>query len=56
MLLAMLCGNLPFSGNSPSEIIEKITKVDYSIPAHIKNVLSYDVRDLLRKILVAEPS
>jgi len=56
MLFAMLVGDLPFSGSKPSEIIEKITKVDYSIPANIKNGLSYDVKDLLRKILVAEPS
>lgn len=56
MMLAMLCGNLPFSGNSSSEVIEKITKVEYVIPNNIKSNLSYDLKDLIKRIMIADPS
>jgi 5'-AMP-activated protein kinase catalytic alpha subunit len=51
VLYALLCGSLPFDGDSIPEIYRKIQKGEFSIPEHV----SRTARDLLLKMLVVNP-
>lgn len=46
ILYTLLCGQLPFNGNTNSELIKNITNAQYNIPS----TLSYEVKDLLVRI------
>jgi len=49
MLYAMTCGELPFTGKNPTEVINKIKLGIFEFPKTIK--LSYYLRDLITKML-----
>ena len=52
MLYAMVCGELPFSGKTSSELIEKIKTGIFDFPKTFK--LTYHLRDLLTKMLTLD--
>jgi len=61
MLYVMLVGAYPFErpedkadAQKLQKMIQRILHVDYSVPAHVR--LSDECRDLLRRVLVADPS
>jgi len=47
-----LCGNPPFEAASHKDTYQRILRVEYTCPSH----LSADVKDLLAKVLVKEPT
>jgi serine/threonine protein kinase len=49
ILYALLCGELPYctDNNTPSEVLQQITKTPLYIPPH----LSDNAKDLLRRML-----
>lgn len=51
VLYAMLCGCLPFDDDSVTTLFKKIRTADYLMPAY----LSFEVQDLLRRMLVVDP-
>lgn len=52
MLYAMLCGQLPFTGKTPNEVIEKIKKGIFEFPIEIE--LSTAVKDLIARMLTVD--
>ncbi len=52
MLFAMICGELPFSGKTSAEVVERIKKGEFQFP-HSSNV-SYYCRKLIRSMLTVE--
>jgi len=55
ILFGMVCGELPFNGDTNREIIGKICRAEFKFPAEVEKTLSYEVKDLIRKILVTDP-
>lgn len=55
ILYGMVCGELPFKGESNREIVEKICHADFSFSKDNEKRLSYEVKDLIRHILVPNP-
>lgn len=55
ILFGMVCGELPFNGNSNKEIIKAICEGKFSYPPTIEKQLSREVKDLIQKILVVDP-
>ena len=61
MLYVMLVGAYPFErpedkhdNQKLQKMIQRILHVDYAVPSHIR--LSDDCKDLLKKVLVADPA
>ena len=54
ILFAMTTGELPFSGND-NVVEEKIKEAEFQFPPNSTN-LSYNLRKLIKGILVSEPS
>jgi serine/threonine-protein kinase SRK2 len=61
MLYVMLVGAYPFErpedkhdNQKLQKMIQRILHVDYAIPSHVR--LSDDCRDLLKRVLVADPA
>ncbi|CRG93885.1 SNF1-related protein kinase catalytic subunit alpha, putative [Plasmodium gallinaceum] len=52
ILFAMLCGFLPFDDEDIHDLFEKIRNGIFSIPGHV----SYYAKDLIKKILIVDPS
>ncbi|CRH00829.1 SNF1-related protein kinase catalytic subunit alpha, putative [Plasmodium relictum] len=52
ILFAMLCGFLPFDDEDIHDLFEKIKNGIFSIPGHV----SYYAKDLIKKILIVDPS
>eukprot|EP00002_Diphylleia_rotans_P034752 TRINITY_DN7497_c0_g1_i3.p1 TRINITY_DN7497_c0_g1~~TRINITY_DN7497_c0_g1_i3.p1 ORF type:complete len:336 (+),score=65.48 TRINITY_DN7497_c0_g1_i3:164-1171(+) len=52
ILYAMVCGRLPFDNQNTSRLYQLILKCDY----HLPTFLSLEVRQLLSRILVVQPS
>lgn len=51
LLYALVCGSLPFDGNSFQELFTKILSAEYFLP----NDLTEDCRDLISSMLVVNP-
>ena len=54
-LYAMLCGYLPFDDKDDKKIFKKIIKCDLEFPSEDEINLSNEVKDLISRILVANP-
>ena len=54
----MVCGELPFQGkdNKDKFIAENIIKGEFSYPPEIAKKLSKEIKDLIKKILNANPA
>ena len=52
ILVAMVCGYLPFDDDDTPKLYKKIIKGDFQIPSHV----SPDLCDLLKQILVVDPT
>lgn len=52
VLFVLVCGFLPFDGNSFTELFTKIVKGDYRIPSFV----SPDCADLIQRMLVVDPA
>lgn len=52
LLYVLVCGSLPFDGNSFQELFGKIVHGDYFVPDHV----SMECRDLIGRMLVVDPS
>ncbi|KAL4464685.1 hypothetical protein ABPG74_011246 [Tetrahymena malaccensis] len=55
ILYTLVVGNLPFNGETPSEIIKKITTSDYSFPMQLEGILTDEIKDLITNILIVNP-
>ncbi|EDK31740.2 Serine/Threonine kinase domain protein (macronuclear) [Tetrahymena thermophila SB210] len=55
ILYTLVVGNLPFNGETPSEIIKKITTGSYSFPAQVEGILTDEIKDLITNILIVNP-
>lgn len=56
ILFSMVCGELPFYGNTNKETIEKICSGEFAFPSSAEKTLSREVKDLIEKILVVNPN
>ena len=54
ILFFLLCGRLPFYGNSEEEIYSNIKKMSYQIPLEKINKISDDAKDLISHMLISE--
>ena len=52
MLYVMICGELPFDGDSEDVLYRKVVQCEYKFPHYCNN----NVKDLIRKIFVANPA
>ena len=55
ILFGMICGELPFYGDSNKEVIHKICDGKFTFPSPIDKQLSKEVKDLIQRILVVSP-
>jgi calcium-dependent protein kinase len=55
ILYMLLVGKLPFAGRSKKEVLESIFKCDLDFNNPNFLTLSYNARDLLKKILISDP-
>ncbi|KAL4508143.1 hypothetical protein ABPG72_021516 [Tetrahymena utriculariae] len=55
ILYTLVVGNLPFNGETPSEIIQKITTSDYCFPMQVEAILTDEIKDLIINILIVNP-
>ncbi len=56
VLFIMVTGKLPFRGKSKEMVFEKIKSGKYDTRALVRSKCSNEVKDLIRKMLVSEPS
>jgi serine/threonine protein kinase len=52
LLYVLVCGSLPFDGNSFQELFGRIIRGEYFVPDHV----SMECRDLIGRMLVVDPS
>eukprot|EP01122_Echinamoeba_exundans_P009922 TRINITY_DN3579_c0_g1_i1.p1 TRINITY_DN3579_c0_g1~~TRINITY_DN3579_c0_g1_i1.p1 ORF type:complete len:867 (-),score=173.16 TRINITY_DN3579_c0_g1_i1:2-2602(-) len=52
LLYVLVCGSLPFDGNSFQELFGKIIRGEYYVPDHV----SMECRDLIGRMLVVDPA
>ena len=52
LLYFLVCGSLPFGGESYAELYQQIMRANYTLPSH----LSAGCRDLIRHMLVPDPA
>ena len=55
MLYAMLCGTVPFKAQNMHDLHSIITKGSFGFPPHVENLLTFESKDLIRKMLVLNP-
>jgi len=55
ILYGMLVGRLPFDGKDDKKTIQIICNDRYHIPSEIEKKLSYEVKDLLDRMLIKNP-
>ena len=51
----MLCGQQPFENENVAKLINQITKGDYSLLGPTFSNVSYEIKDLINKILTVDP-
>ena len=52
----LLCGNLPFTGNSYAKIVEAITKCELKFEQNVWSEISENGKDFIKGLLVADPA
>jgi len=55
IMYTLLSGSLPFTGNSTSEVLEKVLRAEIALSGAIWNGISHDAKNLLRHLLVLDP-
>jgi len=56
ILYILLCGYPPFGGASDNEILQKVKKAKFRFDEEDWSKISEDAKDLIRKMLVKDPS
>ena len=52
LLYTLVCGYLPFQGNSAAEVFRKIKEADYHFNHEEFKTVSEECKDLIRRLLV----
>lgn len=55
ILYGMVCGELPFYGQTTQEIVSKILKCSYKFPQDIERSLTESFKDLISTFFIANP-
>lgn len=55
IMCLLLCGRLPFDGETQQEIISATIKGDFQVPPHIWDALSSEARTLMKGLLCVRP-